>query len=152
MGELCKEQANTSPHGPYRRPEGSVAGFKGLRPPAAGPPRQLACFQEFSFQALGGSLIRGSEGLGSSIIRILLGSEALGSSILYILRVSEALGSSTIIFYVSQSFHVLRIQILEGWRPPSSIHSSLLKFPRGPTAGVSLGGPSNMECFGCPKH
>ena len=70
--------------------------FKGLRPPAAGPPRQLACFQESSFQDLGGSLIGGSEGFEGSIIRILLGSDALGSLILCILRGSEALGSSTI--------------------------------------------------------
>ena len=40
-----------------------------------------------------------------------------------------------------QSFKVLRIGILEGWRPPSSIHSSLLKPPRGPRAGVSTGAP-----------
>ena len=70
--------------------------FKGLRPLAAGPPRQLACFQEFSFQALGGSLIRGSEGLGGSIIRLLLGPDALGSSILCILRGSEALRRSSV--------------------------------------------------------
>ena len=70
--------------------------FKGLRPPAAGPPRQLACFQESSFQDLGGSLIRGSEGFEGSIIRILLGSDALGSLILCILRGSEALRRSII--------------------------------------------------------
>ena len=109
-----------------------------LRPPAAGPPRQLACFQEFSFRALGGSLIQGCEGLGGSIIRILLGSEALGSSILCILRGSEALGSSTI--------RILRVPelpcaqnsnsggleaaildtfiICEGWSPPPRETSS----------------------------
>ena len=70
--------------------------FNGLRPPAAGPPRQLACFQESSFQDLGGSLIRGSEGFEGSIIRILLGSDALGSLILCILRGSEALRRSII--------------------------------------------------------
>ena len=70
--------------------------FKGLRPPAARPPRQLACFQESSFQDLGGSLIRGSEGFEGSIIRILLGSDALGSLILCILRGSEALRRSII--------------------------------------------------------
>ena len=96
MGEFCEEQANNKRRGPYRRPEGSVAGFKGLRPPAAGPPRQLACFQESSFQDLGGSLIRGSEGFEGSIIRILLGSDALGSLILCILRGSEALRRSII--------------------------------------------------------
>ena len=74
---------------------------------AAPPPScQLACFQEFRFQALGGSLIRGSVGLGSSIIHILFGSEALGSSILCILRGSEALGSSTI--------RILRVPKLPG--------------------------------------
>ena len=31
------------------------------------------------------------------------------------------------VFYVSQSLQVLRIGILEGWRPPSSIRSSLLE-------------------------
>ena len=70
--------------------------FKGLRPPAAGPPRQLACFQESSFQDLGGSLIRGSGGFEGTIIRILFGSDALGSLILCILRGSEALRRSII--------------------------------------------------------
>ena len=65
-----------------------------LLPPA--PPRQLACFQESSFQDLGGSLIGGSEGFEGSIIRILLGSDALGSLILCILRGSEALRRSII--------------------------------------------------------
>ena len=31
-----------------------------------------------------------------------------------------------------QSLKVLRIRVLEGWRPPSSIHSSFLSFPRAP--------------------
>ena len=31
-----------------------------------------------------------------------------------------------------QSLKVLRIRILEGWRPPSSIHSSFLSLPRAP--------------------
>ena len=83
-----------------------VRNIQGASPSCRRPPCQLACFQEFRFQALGGSLIRGSEGLGSSIIRILFGSEALGSSILCILRGSEALGSSTI--------RILRVPKLPG--------------------------------------
>ena len=31
-----------------------------------------------------------------------------------------------------QSLKVLRIRVLEGWRPPSSIHSSFLSLPRAP--------------------
>ena len=65
-----------------------------LLPPA--PPRQLACFQESSFQDLGGSLRRGSGGFEGTIIRTLLGSDALGSLILCILRGSEALRRSII--------------------------------------------------------
>ena len=102
--------------------------IQGASPSCRRPPCQLACFQEFRFQALGGSLIRGSEGLGSSIIRILFGSEALGSSILCILRGSEALGSSTI--------RILRVPKLPGaqnqlgYRKCAPNHEFLADFSR----------------------
>ena len=41
-------EANNPPHGPYRRPEGSVAGLLNGYASAAGP-----CFQHLSFDDLG---------------------------------------------------------------------------------------------------